>query len=397
MTTEQFPASVNAPTLLDRLHQASSIGEGLSLGTAESYAKCVTRMQNRIAANSDALTPTTLADFLERSFQTKRYARSTGRLYKASCLYWLTSGASAIFAGDGDISEYVQAFDRITQLDTKALRNRTANTSGTKLKFFSQQALKDLTDYTFNSLRSQNAAPALAFVRANLLVGLRPVEWFQATLCSYLHELPTEGNREPLGRVEADGQPSGQDSSEAHSEVAGHGAVLALHVVNAKNTHGRANGETRDILLHKITVDEAATLRHYLDIVRQYAARFPPGTPVEYISHQFYASLQKALTLAWKNKGYTKSNRPTLYSTRHQTVANCKGSGMTSEEVAAFFGHVSTSTAKNHYGKKMNGWAKNLFRPSPESVERVKAMVSKIQPTPSEALRRDTDTWLQPY
>jgi hypothetical protein len=370
MTTQPFPASVNSPTLLDRLHQDSGIGEGLSLRTAENYAKCVTRMQNRIAANSADLTPMTLADFLETSFQSRQYARSTGRLYKASCLHWLVSGASAIFAGDGDITEYMQAYDRITRLDTRALGKRTTNTSGTKLKFFSQQALADLTDYTLNSTRSHNAAPALAFVRANLLVGLRPVEWFQASLCSYLH--------------------AGGESNERE-------AVLALHVVNAKNTHGRANGEARDILLHNISVDELATLRHYLDIVRQYASRFPQGTPIEDISREFYASLQKALTLAWKKKGHSKSNRPTLYSTRHQAVANCKSSGMSNEEVAAFFGHVSTSTAKNHYGKKMNGWAKNPFRPSPESIAGVKVVVSKIQPTPSEALRRDTSTWLKPH
>lgn len=374
MTTEHLNDAVTPPprpTLMDRLHQADGVGENLSMRTREDYAKRVTIMSNHIAAGGGELTPSTLAGFLEASFESGRYARSTGRLLKASALYWLTSGASALFAGDGDISEYAQAFDRIIRLDARVLPKRTTNTSGTKLKFFSKQALTDLTDYTRESTRSQHAGPALAFVRANLLVGLRPIEWFHASLCSYLF---------------ADGLAKGD-----------HQAVLALHVRNAKNTHGRANGEARDILLFNASVDEAATIRHYFEIVRRYAERYPADTPIEDISREFYASLQHVMTKAWKKKGYTRGARPTLYSTRHQAVANCKRSGMTNQEVAAFFGHISTSTAKKHYGKKSSGWAENAFRPSPESVAAVKVIQTRIQPTPSEALRRDTSAWLRPY
>lgn len=375
------------PTLMDRLHQGDGVGASLSMRTLEDYAKRVTIMSNHIAASgAGELTPSTLSGFLEQAFESRRYARSTGRLLKASALYWLTSVASARFAGDEDISEYSGAFDRIVRLDAKALPKRTSNTSATKLKFFSPKALSDLTDYTREATRSLHAGTALAFVRANLLVGLRPIEWFQASLCSYLHPdyafgLDTEKHTGPLDR--APGK-----------------TVLALHVVNAKNTHGRANGEARDILLENISVDDAATIRHYLKIVREYAAneeRFPPGTPIEDVSHEFYASLQHVMTKAWRKKGYSRDARPTLYSTRHQAVANCKASGLTNREIAALFGHVSTTTAKKHYGKKSNGWAKNTFRPSPESVAAVKVIEARIQPTPSEALRRDTSNWLRPY
>lgn len=375
MITEHLNDAGTPPrqTLMDRLHQTDGVGESLSMRTLEDYAKRVTIMSNHIAASGAGdLTPATLAGFLEHAFETKRYARSTGRLLKASALYWLTSGASARFAGDEDTSEYSGAFDRIVRLDAKALPKHTSNTSATKLKFFSQQALTDLTDYTREATRSLHAGAALAFVRANLLVGLRPIEWFQASLCSYLRAANTRGSEQPQ-------------------------AVLALHVVNAKNTHGRANGESRDILLEGITVEEAATLRHYLGIARHHAERYPPGTPVEDISREFYASLQHVMTKAWRKKGYSRAARPTLYSTRHQAVANCKASGMTNREVAAFFGHVSTTTAKKHYGKKSNGWAKNAFRPSSESVAAVKVIEAKVQPTPSEALRRDTSAWLRPY
>jgi len=373
MTTEH-PYDVSPtsrPTLMDRLHQTDGVGDSLSRRTQEDYGKRVTIMSNHIATAGGELTPSTLAGFLEASFESGRYARSTGRLLKASALHWLTSGASAVFAGDGDLSEYSQAFDRITRLDAKCLPNRTSNTSGTKLKFFSQQALMDLTDYTRETTRSQHAGTALAFVRANLLVGLRPIEWFHASLCSYIYP-----------------DTRGTDQQKP---------VLALHVANAKNTHGRANGESRDILLESITVEEAATLRHYLEIARRYAERFPVETPIEDISKEFYGSLQHVMTKAWRAKGYTREARPTLYSTRHQTVANCKRSGMSNREVAAFFGHISTSTAKKHYGKKASGWAKNTFHPSQESVAAVKVVESKIQPTPSEALRRDTGNWLRPY
>ncbi len=375
MTTEhtlvipQDAVTPQFPSLMDRIHE--NVSERLSMRTLEDYGKRVTIMGNHIAAEGGELTPSTLADFLETSFTAGRYARSTGRLLKAAALYWLTSGAAAIAAGDRDISEHGLAFDRIIRLDAKTLPAKTANTSGTKLKFFSKQALADFTDYTREATRSLHAGTALAFIRANLLVGLRPIEWFHAALCSYLY---------PDGRASGD-----------------HRAALALHVQNAKNTHGRANGEARDILLHGVTVEEAATIRHYIQIVRAHADGYPTDTPIEDISREFYTALQHVMTKAWRKKGYARGARPTLYSTRHQAVANCKRSGMTNLEVAAFFGHVSTTTAKKHYGKKSNGWAENTFRPSPESIAAVRVIQTKIQPTPSEALRRETSAWLRPY
>jgi hypothetical protein len=45
----------------------------------------------------------------------------------------------------------------------------------------------------------------------------------------------------------------------------------------------------------------------------------------------------------------------TLYSARHQFIADAKASGLTLYEIAALVGHASIRTASEHYGKKKVG------------------------------------------
>lgn len=63
--------------------------------------------------------------------------------------------------------------------------------------------------------------------------------------------------------------------------------------------------------------------------------------------------------------------RPTIYSTRHQCIANAKASNVHEFEIAAFFGHASVETNSRHYGKAWFGWSKFPFKPALESIEKV--------------------------
>ena len=46
----------------------------------------------------------------------------------------------------------------------------------------------------------------------------------------------------------------------------------------------------------------------------------------------------------------------TIYSTRHQAVANRKKAKWKLDEIAAWFGHASIETASRHYGRAGRAW-----------------------------------------
>lgn len=62
---------------------------------------------------------------------------------------------------------------------------------------------------------------------------------------------------------------------------------------------------------------------------------------------------------------------PTIYSTRHQAVANAKEAGLSSVAIAAMFGHSSVITAARHYGKAVSGTGSSKVRPSEQNMDSV--------------------------
>ena len=62
---------------------------------------------------------------------------------------------------------------------------------------------------------------------------------------------------------------------------------------------------------------------------------------------------------------------PTIYSTRHQAVANAKDAGLSAVAIAAMFGHSSVITANRHYGKAVSGSGGIKVRPSDRNIDSV--------------------------
>lgn len=63
----------------------------------------------------------------------------------------------------------------------------------------------------------------------------------------------------------------------------------------------------------------------------------------------------------------------TIYSTRHQAVANRKKAKWKLDEIAAWFGHASIETASRHYGRAGRAWGElPYYRPSRSSIELVR-------------------------
>ena len=380
MATKRIDGSGAAESLRDRINIEDGVGSALALRTRDEYGKKINTISNHIrAADGGALTPTTLSHFLAASFSKGQIAQATARSQKAAALYWLAAEAESLVARDADISDYEAAYARIIALPTAQLPRRTGVTSSTKLKFFSKQALEDLTRYTETSTKALSAGTLLAFVRANLLVGLRPAEWFNASFATYLVKSDVSDSNFVL-------KPDGRLKS-----------VLGLHVGNAKHTHGRANGVSRDILLHDVSPDDLSVIRHFHGIVRSFSSKYPKGTEVAEMAKDLFKPLQQTLRKALRRTNQNGASLPTVYSTRHQAVANCKASGMSDREIAAFFGHRSVSTAKTHYGKKAHGWSKTTFRPSPESVAAVmERSLASTNAEPSKRTRDESVAWIAP-
>jgi integrase len=67
-------------------------------------------------------------------------------------------------------------------------------------------------------------------------------------------------------------------------------------------------------------------------------------------------------------------SRVTLRSSRHQAKSNFVASGLAPAEIAALMGHISASTAQQHYGARGRGRRiRNVVRADPRLVARVKS------------------------
>lgn len=80
-----------------------------------------------------------------------------------------------------------------------------------------------------------------------------------------------------------------------------------------------------------------------------------------------------------KYKKDTPIKVPTIYSTRHQAVANAKEAGLSAVAIAAMFGHSSVITANRHYGKAASGTGGIKVRPSDRNIDSVVLGVTEDQ------------------
>lgn len=352
MATTRIDGSQASESLFERINTEDGVGSGLAQRTREDYARKMGIVANQIEkAGKGRLTPVSLIEHMNGLIENKKIAQSTARALKAAAIFWLAEEAQSLLAQNLDLSEYEKAYTEIRALSTKELPHRTEETSSTKLKFFPKQALESLVEYAIKTPQATNTGSLIAFLKANLLVGLRPAEWFNVSFFNYLY-------RDKNGNY-------------ISNKLGGTKTAIAMTVENAKTTHGRSNGESREILLHDISDENLATLMHMQELINSYKSKHPESTPHSDIIKGFFKPLQQTMSHALQKMGYAKKQLPTTYSTRHQAVANAKSSGLTDREIAAMFGHSSTSTAKSHYGKKVNGWMKMTFRASQESLEAV--------------------------
>lgn len=189
----------------------------------------------------------------------------------------------------------------------KTWRGKTSNQ---KAKRISINELGELAKYA-KSIKGKWMKPAMLWMTANLIVGLRPCEWRSAYI----------------------------EQSEGHT---------IMVIKNAKNTNGRSHGELRHIELSQLKREELCLVMLQLNATKLFATN-----DVEW--NKYYLGVRKAIYKITRGLLPAKRKYATLYTSRHQFAADAKSSGMSKVEVAALMGHATDETATMHYGKKKHG------------------------------------------
>lgn len=345
----------------DLMTYISKMDNRLSDRSKREYTSRMREISKKIRVAPDAtLRPTMVLARLREMVERNEIAASTFRLYKSSIMYWIAQQAQALIASGDDSSDYARCFGELREIKHDKLRT-SARTSAKKLKTFTDDCRQALAKYAKErGHAAPNAARASAFAEANLLVGLRPIEWFDASFAAYLQR--HDDGTYVRG---ADGKPLFE---------------YMLVVDNAKATHGRGNGKRRELILKDISVAELQTLRHFWEITMEFRDRHPKDIEPKKLTNLFYRPMNNMIRRALAASGFAARDIPSVYSTRHQVVSDFKASGVKKREIAAFFGHSSDETHREHYGHKRSGARRVTFHASPESVAAVSRSTVIRQP-----------------
>jgi hypothetical protein len=258
------------------------------------------------------------------------WAQSTARLYRAALAFVFKEMGSIassealkrIYRSEED-PDKLEKFRNEIRAERKKRQRMRPKTSAKKSKSISDKDLELLKSFLQDSL-SKYAQSTLLWLLAGILTGLRPSEWQSAQL-----------------------------------EDKGGGRVLVIR--NAKNTNGRAHGETRTIRLHKISDQDFETIDKHLRNVR---GKNPQAFA------DFYLGCRKLLSRISKQIWPRRLKRPALYTARHKFGADAK-STYKRDEVAALMGHASTETAYQHYARRHTGSGNMAVEPSQLDMDAV--------------------------
>lgn len=301
----------------------------------------------------------TEADYHKRAVNLlERHNRETGKdwdLHPHDLLDWLhdfRDGISAAYwrrtraalswyldeLGQSALSESVRSVS--TEGCAKA-----KHTSAHKKKSVTDEELGQLTKYLLSPGASEINVATYYFFVSCLITGMRPVEWSRCAL-----------------EINTDPQTNTVDE-------------IKIVIQNAKATNGRAHGKTRTLRFSssRLTPQEIqALINHWRFTERQVAA----GT-----FDTFQRDAGKKIQYAARKLWPRKKRRITLYSTRHQSMANGKASGLPRAVIAAMHGHATDRTCGEHYGRKQFGKAGRVYAEVPEEeVARVRVVAKDWTP-----------------
>jgi integrase len=296
---------------LTPLFHRAEIGSSTPSRTDKTRAEYMRRAKNivseiEILSGSDTITPTDIAEWLV--MRASALAPATIRQYRAALTHYLKEQSSSGCIDQHCAESAINAMKSIRSQQN--LRNRT---SALKAKFITTRQINALAN-RLESKRSIFAKAALLMFKASLVAGLRPSEWFSASI-----------------------SPAPDGSGDG-----------ILVVQNAKNSNGRCFGDIRTLIIPagQPLDDVTACIKYLSDLMLR------PSMPGRAITPKRIYNEARAHVLAANISHGGK--RVTLYTARHQFTANMKNI-YSKEEVALLLGHGSIETATRHYGKRRSG------------------------------------------
>ena len=199
--------------------------------------------------------------------------------------------------------ECVNALKKITFNGCK--KKSKKNTSSKKNKYLGPEDFEKIASNMSDN--SKYGALALLWLEATVITGLRPVEWRDAY-------------------IEND----------------------VLIVKNAKNTNNRSYDDWRHLTLYDLGQSDKEKVYSFVKKLSNFM--------MENEFDKIYKSVRDRLYITSK-KIWGENAAPSLYSARHQFVANCKKAEMSYAEIAVAMGHKSDGTSKKKYAKARRGIA----------------------------------------
>lgn len=335
---------------------------------------------------------------------------NTVRQYKAALCFGLSLVA---YEDDYSISPLIKAsltykeandlYDKVVAITNdetaKLLASRDlkahaeGNTSTMKLKAVPSGFIEAFTEICKLPNDYRYAKESLKFLQANVIVGLRPAEWFDTQILS-IDELELTEHFKKQKDITAK-VLLGENISAGE---------IYLCLKNFKNSQGRACGDYRYICLDRLSQRELGLITDWIKISNSYVESLGIFSPNDYYK-RFMTKIQGAIRYMENNEtslakilhanfvkrradynaNQKKANakmklyrgkppiiqQVTLYSTRHQAVANAKFAGFSDLQIAAIFGHSSTSTARRHYGKVGSASGRSKLSPHPINMKQV--------------------------
>lgn len=269
----------------------------ITAGTQRQYKDISDRLLKQFAAEMEieswTFKPFSLASWLQERAISQQWGKRTIWLYRAALTWFMAQNGP------------VEVLTQLQAVSTAQNPTRGSHTASLKYKRFPQEELDVLYRHLMGSEQPIDQLIAL-WLTCGTFTGLRPCEWE--------HVFFEDG-------------------------------VLA--VKNAKHDIIRAHGEMRTLNFSDYP-ENTLVLHHFLDALSSWRAS---GYAFCTLYRKCRDRLHKVCRKIWPKR----KKQPSLYSPRHQFVANMKAMGVKREVLAALMGHASDETATSHYGRKADG------------------------------------------
>lgn len=364
------------------------------------------KFQSKVIDVHDYQDFNSMLDKIQEKWLSGEYSHSSVRQYKASIMF----GLSLIYhyqknhtisnkvphlgylSKNITASELSKLYDKCKTLgeggDRKKLEHEASkklHTSSVKDKRFDSELLAAVLDYTTSNADNLQRYKLLRlFLKTNSIIGLRPSEYENCIMVNRNFFYNSIALHKILGISNLE-QASRSNIFNIKNEEQEKGNPILI-VKNAKDSHGRACGEYRFLSLNILNDRQLLELDELLHLLQQKrnlvlskAKEKKNAKPIDYFEEKIMYPLQKQLyriltkhepcqdiinRLHQRKMSTYKYNttkkgtdsleptlkHPTLYSTRHQAVANAKAAKVDAVIIAAAFGHASILTAEEHYG-----------------------------------------------